>query len=244
MRRPAISRPDTIDPKRRQLADELAVALGRLGLAFERAQLAADLAQQVLHAQEVGLGRLEAAFGLLLAAAVLEDAGRLLDDRPPVLGAGVEHRVDLALADDHVLLATDAGVAQQLLHVEQPARHAVDRVLALAAAEQDAADGDLVELHRQQPGRVVDGQADLGAAERRPGGGAGEDDVVHLLAADRLRCLGAEHPRDRVDDVRLAGSVRPDHHGDAGLQRHGRGVGERLEALEGETLEEHGDIES
>ena len=30
---------------------------------------------------------------------------------PPVLGPGVEHGVDLALADDHVLLAADAGVA-------------------------------------------------------------------------------------------------------------------------------------
>ena len=116
------------------------MAPGGLGLALERAQLAPHLAQQVLHAQQVGLGGVEPALGLLLAPAVLEDAGRLLDDRPAILGAGVEHGVDLALADDHVLLAADAGVGQQLLHVEQPARHAVDRVLALAGAEQDAAD--------------------------------------------------------------------------------------------------------
>ena len=38
------------------------------------------------------------ALGLLLAAPVLQDAGRLLDDQPPVLGPGVEHGVDLALA--------------------------------------------------------------------------------------------------------------------------------------------------
>ena len=64
----------------------------------------------------------EPALGLLLAAPVLQDAGRLLDDQPPVLGPGVEHRVDLALGDDHVLLAADAGVGQELLDVEQPAR--------------------------------------------------------------------------------------------------------------------------
>ena len=108
--------------QRRQLGDELAVAAGRLGLALERAQLAAHLAQQVLHAQQVGLGGVEPALGLLLALAVLQDAGGLLDDRPAVLGAGVEHGVDLALADDHVLLAADAGVGEQLLDVEQPAR--------------------------------------------------------------------------------------------------------------------------
>ena len=93
-----------------------------LGLALERAELAADLAQQVLHAQQAGLGGVEAALGVLLALAVLQDAGRFLDDRAAVLGAGVEHGVDLALADDHVLLAADAGVAEQLLHVEQAAR--------------------------------------------------------------------------------------------------------------------------
>ena len=95
---------------------------GGLGLALERTELAAHLSQQVLHPQQVALGRFEAALGLLLALAVLEDAGGLLDDRPALLRAGVEHRVDLALADDHVLLAADAGIGQELLQVEQPAR--------------------------------------------------------------------------------------------------------------------------
>ena len=51
-----------------ELGHEIAVAAGRLGLALERAQLAADLAQQVLSRGEVGLGGLEPALGLLLAA--------------------------------------------------------------------------------------------------------------------------------------------------------------------------------
>ena len=67
---------------------------------------------------------------------------------PALLGPGVEHGVDLALADDHVLLAADAAVGQQLLDVEQPARHAVDGVLAVAGAEQRAGDRDLGELDR------------------------------------------------------------------------------------------------
>ena len=57
---------------------------------------------------------------------------------PPVLGTRVEHRVELALADDDVLLAADAGVGQQLLDVEQAARRAVDLVLGVAGAEQRA----------------------------------------------------------------------------------------------------------
>ena len=133
-----------------QLGDEIAVATGGFGLALERTQLTAHLAQQVLHAQQAGLGGVEAALGLLLAAAVLQHAGGFFDDRPPILRAGVEHGVDLALADDDVLLAADTGVAEQLLHVEQAAVDAVDRVLALAGAEQRAADRDLGELDRQQ----------------------------------------------------------------------------------------------
>ena len=103
--------------------------------------------------------------------------------RPPVLRAGVEHGVDLALADDHVLLAADARVAEELLDVEQAAGDAVDGVLAVARAPEGAGQGDLGELDRQQAGGVVDGQADLGPAERGPLGRPGEDDVVHLLAA-------------------------------------------------------------
>ena len=95
---------------------------GRRRLALERADLAAHLAQQVAEALEVLLGGGQAALGPLAPAAVLEDPGRLLDDGPAVLGPGVQDRVELALADDHVLLAADPRVRQELLDVEQPAR--------------------------------------------------------------------------------------------------------------------------
>ena len=98
------------------------MAAGGLGLALQRAQLAAHLPQQVLDPQQAALGGLQAALGLLLALAELEDAGRLLHDLAPLLGPGVQHGVDLALAHDHVLLAAHAGVGEQLLHVEQAAR--------------------------------------------------------------------------------------------------------------------------
>ena len=212
---------------------------GGVGLALQRSQLAADLAQEILHAQQAGLGGIEAALGLLLAAAVLQHAGGLFDDRPAVLRTSIEHGVDLALRHDDVLLAADTGVAQQLLHVEQAAVDAVDRVLALAGAEQRAADRDLVELDRQQLGRVVECEHDLGAAERRALRGTGEDDVVHLLRTDGAGCLRAEDPRDRVHHVRFARSVRPDHHRHAGLELHHGGVRERLETLESQCLEKH-----
>jgi hypothetical protein len=143
---------------------------------------------------QVGLGGGEAALGLLLALAVLEDAGGLLDDEAALLGAGVEHGVDLALADDDVLLAADAGVGEQLLDVEQAARHAVDGVLAVAGAEQVRVIVTSVNSIGSRPEELSMVSAHLGPTERGPLGGAGEDDVVHLLGAHR-RAPGRRAPR-------------------------------------------------
>ena len=95
--------------------------------------------------------------------------GRFFDDRPPVLGPRVEHGVELTLADDDVLLATDARVGEQLLDVEQAARRAVDHVLGVAGAEERPGDRHLGELDRQQPGGVVDRERHLGPARARAG---------------------------------------------------------------------------
>ena len=105
-------------------------APGDLGLAAQRLELAADLGDEVGEPGEVGLHRVELAERLLLALAVLEDARGLLDEPAALLGRGVQHGVELALPHDHVHLAADARVGEQLLDVEQPARAAVDRVLA------------------------------------------------------------------------------------------------------------------
>ena len=136
-------------------------------------------------------------------------------------------------------------VGQQLLDVEQPARLAVDGVLRAAVAEHDPRDGDLGVVDRQRAVGVVDGEADLGAAQRGPAAGAagagraGEDDVLHLAAAQRLGALLAHDPGEGVDDVGLAGAVRPDDAGDARLEVEGRRGREGLEPLEGEALQVH-----
>ncbi len=178
-----------------QLGGDAVVRAGGGGLALQRADLAAHLADQVAEAFEV-LGRAgQAAFGPLAASPVLEHPGRLLDDRPAVLGTGVQHRVELALPDDHVLLAAHARVREQLLDVEQAARGAVDGVLAVAGPEERAGDGDLGQVDRELARGVVDGQRDLGPAERRTRRGPGEDDVLHFGRAQRAGTLGARGPR-------------------------------------------------
>ena len=228
------------DLQRAQFGDEITVTARGLRLPLERTQLPADFAQEVLHTQEARFGCLEATLGLLLAFAELENTGRLFDDRAAIFRTRVEDGIDLTLAHDHVLLTTHAGVGKQFLHVEQTALHAVDRVLALAGSEQRAADAHFAELDGQEAGRVVESQSHLGAPEGRPLGGTGEDDVVHLLATHRTGGLRAENPGDGVHHVRLARTVGSDHHRDPWFEVHDGGVGEGLEALEGQRLQEHG----
>lgn len=217
-------------------------APGDLGLPAQRLELATELGGEVGQAREVRLHRLELAERLLLALAVLEDARGLLDERPPLLGPRLQDRVELALADEHVQLAADAGVREELLDVEQAAAAAVDLVLARAGAEHAPGDRHLGVGDGERAVGVVDGQRDLGAAQRGAPRGAGEDDVLHLAAAQRLGPLLAEHPADRVDHVGLARPVGPDHARDARLEAQRRRGREGLEALERQALQVHADV--
>ncbi len=209
------------------------------GLPAQRAELPADLGGQVGEPVEIGLHRVELADRLLAPLAVLEDAGGLLDERPSVLRPGLQHGIQLALPDDDVHLPADAGVGQQFLDVQQPAGAAVDLVLADAVAEHPPGDRHLGVVDGQRPVGVVDGERDLGAAQRGAVRRAGEDDVLHLAAAQRLGALLTQHPGDRVHHVRLARPVRPDHRGDARFQAQRGRRRERLETLHREGLQVH-----
>ena len=230
---------DEVEADRRRLGHQSAVATGGVGLALQWRQPSSHLSQQVVQPQQAGLGRFEASFGLLSPLAVLQDPGRLFDDGSPILGACVQHLIDLALADDDVLAAADTGVGQQVGDVQQATRDTVELVLGLSAAEQDPGDGHLGELDRQRAGGVVDRERHLRSSERRAVRRSREDHVVHLRTAKRSCALGAEHPRDGIHEVRLPRPVRPHHHGETRLEvEHGL-VCERLEAPQCQRLEEH-----
>ncbi len=69
--------------------------------------MALDLAEKILEAKDVLVGPFQPPFGLLLATSMFEDAGGLLDHGPMILRRGVEDRIDLALSDNDVLMATN-----------------------------------------------------------------------------------------------------------------------------------------
>ena len=191
------------------------------------------------NAQHVRIGAFHAADRPLFAETVFENPGRFFDDGPMIFGFGVQNRVELTLSDDHMLVSPDAAIGQQLLHVEQPAIDSVDLIVAAAVPVEAAGDTDFIEVERQRSRGVVEHQGDFGTAQSRAGRRSGEDDIFHLLGSQRPGRLGAHHPGKGVDQVRLARSVRTDHHGDTGFEFEAGPVGERLEPNNFQRFEKH-----
>ena len=141
--------------------------LGHLRLSAQRFELAAQLPREVGQPLQVLLDLLQLAQGLLFAAAVLQNPGRLFDEPAAILWTGVQDGVEATLTDNDVHLTADTGVGQQLLDVEQATGLPVDRVLGTAAAEQRSPDRHLCVVDRQRAVAVVDGQFHLGTAQWR-----------------------------------------------------------------------------
>ena len=170
---------------------------------------------------------------------MFQDTGGLLDEAATFLGRGPQDRVELSLADDDVHLMADAGVGEQLLDVQQATGRAVDGVLGATVAKHGPRDRDLGVVDRQRTVGVVDRQRDLGPSERSAPGGPGEDDVLHLAAAQALGPLLAHHPRKGVDDVGLACTVGAHDAGDAWFKLERGRRRKRLETTQGQALEVH-----
>ena len=220
---------------RAQLRDLAAQLLGALGggrLQRERPQPLAHLVLEIARALDLRRDARELQLGAVAPRLEAAEAGRLLDQRAPLLGLRREDRLDLALPDDRVHALAEAEVGEQLDEVEAPHGGLVDEVLALAAAMQPPRDRELGVLDRPRAVVVVEQELDLaevgGAAVRR----AGEEHVVGLLGAQLVRAERAGGPADRVGDVRLAGAVRPDDHADARLEAHLDEIREGLEATQ------------
>ena len=86
--------------------------LGGLRLAGQGFELLAQLVGEVGQAIQVRLHAGKLALRLLLAAPVLEHTRGLLDERAALLGSRIQDLGELALADDDVHLAADAGIGQ------------------------------------------------------------------------------------------------------------------------------------
>ena len=128
-----------------------------LGLLAERLQLTTNFAGKVVQAGEVCLHCLELALGLFFATTVLENSGSLFDEPTALLRCRLEDAVELPLSHDDVHLASQSGVAEQFLHVEQSTCLTVDGVFTAAVAKQRSAYGYFAVVDRERTIRVIDG---------------------------------------------------------------------------------------
>ena len=143
--------------------------------------------------------------------------------------------------DDRGAARARRGIGEQELHVPRPHLPAVDPEGRAGAAADAPRQLKLVAVAQLREGRrrAPQMQLDLGQIERRPGGGAGEDHVVHLVAAQPARRGLAHDPAQGVDQVRLAAAIGPDDAGQARLDQQLGRLPERLEAGEAELGDLH-----
>ena len=227
--------PAEVEP--RQLADllaELPVAHRRLGLALQRVLRPADLGNDVLEADEVLLARSQLALGLFFLVFVEGRPRRLLEKHPLFGRLGREERPDGPLLDDEIFLLGHGPFPERILDVLEAGGLAVEAVLAFSGAEDPMVDDRLLFL------QVLEKEAHIGHPQRRPLGVSVEDDVLDLFSAKPLLPLAPQHPEDGVDDVAFSGAVGPDDRRDPGMKDDLRPLGEGLESLDLELLDDHG----
>ena len=215
------------------------------GLALQRADLPFHFADEVGHAQKILLGVFQFAERFAFLALELGDARRLLENHPAVFRFAGENLGNVALGQNAVARAPDAGAHEQLLDVLEPARDLVEKIFTVAVAENPARERHLVVGHFD-PRRAeaflahaAEHERHFAHAHRFASVCAVEDDIGHLAAAQRLGRLLAEHPADGIGDIGFAAAVGADDGGDTGLKVQCGLVRKGLEAKNGQIFEIH-----
>ncbi len=215
------------------LPGDVAIAHGLARLCLQCRDLRAELIDHVFEPQQVLLGCAQPQFGLVTPRMQTGNAGGFFQHAPALLGLGLDDLADAALMHERGRARAGRSVGQQNLHVARPHFAAVDpigRALLALDPPRHVEALVLVELGGRLARAVVDVHRDFGVVARRPDVGAGEDHVLHVGGAQRL-VRGLPHdPAQRLDEIRLAAAVRPDHAGEARLDQEIGRLDERLKA--------------
>ena len=125
------------------------VAAGFGCLALKGTDLAANLLDDILHAEQVCLSVFEFAQRFLFLGLVFCDSRRLLENRPAILGTAAQDQIDLPLLHDRVGAPSYASIHEELVNIAQPAWRLVEKVFASSVAKNAAGDANLIPLHAQ-----------------------------------------------------------------------------------------------
>ena len=167
----------------------------------------AHLVHHVAHADEVLAGAVELALGLVALLLVAGDAGRLLDEHPPLVRLGGQDVVELVLVHHRVRARVGAGAGEEVEDVAQARRLLVEEVLALTRAVEAARDA------RSRSTAPTACRRWRRSARPRPGRSACGAPVPWKIRSSMrwprsdLRALLAERPAHGLADVGLAAAV-------------------------------------
>ena len=95
------------------LVGELAVALGGARLAAKLRRALLLVAEDFAQPRKIGLGRAQLLLGVLAPRVKPGNAGRFLEQLPPLDRLGGDHRADLALADERRRMGAGRRVGEQ-----------------------------------------------------------------------------------------------------------------------------------
>ena len=197
-----------------------------LGLGGQAARLRSELAEDVLDARQVRLRLDQLLLGPPSSPLMAPDAGNLLEQRPALLGAERQGLVDHPLADEQEGVVGKVGRIEQVDQVAQADPALVQEVVVLARAVEAPPELEHAEIDRQQAIGVVEDERDVGHPLGRALVRACPDDVLGLARAERPTLL-PERPAQRVGEVALARSVRPDDGADPRASKTNRSRSEQ-----------------
>lgn len=222
---------------------DVPVAIGLAGLLAQLGEARLLLGAQVVGPEKVLLGRPQLEFGLVPAGVQAGDAGGFLQQGAPLVRAGVHQGGNPALADHRRIAGTGGEVGEQGRDIARAHFAPVDPVRTAAAALDLARDLEfrlVLERNRGEARGVGQGDRHFGKISRSTRHRAGENDVLHLAAAQGLGAGFAHRPAQRVDHVRLAAAVRPNDAGQPWQDVDRGRIGETLEPADPQAGETRG----
>ena len=220
------------------------IAFGGAGLTTQGIGARVHVQQYFGEPGKIGFGRAQFLLGILAPDMQARNPGRFLQHGAPFLGAGSDDGGDSALADQRRAVRAGGGVGKDQRHILGAHVAAIGAIGAACAALDPA--GDLqfavrayihggkkltLFLHRQE--------RDFGKIALGPGGGAGEDHILHAAAAHGFGAGFAHDPAYGFQQVGLAAAIGADNAGQAGFNAQFGRIDEAFEAGKLEPLYLH-----
>src|SRR6185437_9613441 len=209
-------------------------------LTLQILQLAFDFADHVVETAHVCFGGAQTKFGFVAALMQACDACRFFQNGAPVERLLADEHADLALPHEGGGACAGRCIGKEYLHVALAHVATVDAIDRPGFALDPARnfDGVVFVISRaRRTVRIVDEQSHLGDIACGTTRGAREDHVVHFAAANGSGARFAHHPAQRIEQIRFAATIRPDHGGETGFDEQFRRLHERFEAGKSQPCE-------